>query len=99
MNCLRKAINSRTGEAWKHHQIEMAIGWMAPLPELLRQGMMLADQGPGLQILEPLMHQIKGVVNQLGSLFRRHGGAPLEWIDLTIVIIEEGFRDAPCHWL
>lgn len=51
----------------------MAANGMPPLPEFLSQGMMLVDEGLRFEILQSLMHQIKGGVNQLCSLFRRHG--------------------------
>ena len=56
----------------------MTTGGMTPLPEFLRQGAM----GPPLLILlefhEALMHQIEGVVDQLGGLFGGHGNGS-EW--------------------
>lgn len=35
---------------------------------------MFMDQGLGLEVLKPLVDKIEGAVNELGSLFRRHGG-------------------------
>jgi hypothetical protein len=46
---------------------------VAPLAELISQGLVFPLQGEVLQILKPLMHQIQGVVDQLGSLFGGHG--------------------------
>ena len=51
----------------------MAPDGMSPFSEFFCQGLVFMDQGLGFQILKPLMHQIEGVVDQLGSLFRRHG--------------------------
>jgi hypothetical protein len=45
---------------------------ITPLAELLSQGTLLSGQGQRLQGLKALMHQIEGVVDQLGSLFGRH---------------------------
>jgi len=46
---------------------------MAPFPEFLSQGELLAGQGLGLQVLETLVHQVQGVVYQLGRLLGGHG--------------------------
>jgi len=46
---------------------------MAPLAELGGQGAVLLAQVPGLEILQSLMHQIEGVVDQLGGLFGGNG--------------------------
>ena len=52
---------------------------MAPFAEFSGQGPLFLGQRLSLQILEALMHQIKGVIDQLGSLFGGHvahcGGA------------------------
>jgi hypothetical protein len=48
---------------------------MTPFAELFSQGMVLTHKGLGFQILEALVNKIKGVVDQLGGLFRRHGMA------------------------
>jgi hypothetical protein len=60
-------------QAGKHHQVDMAAYRMAPFPEFLSQGVLLSGQRLGLQVLEPLVHQVKGVVNELGRLLGRHG--------------------------
>jgi len=46
-----------------------------PLAELIGQSLMLALQGEGLQILEPLVHQVEGAVDQLGGLVGGHGNS------------------------
>ena len=51
----------------------MAANGIAPFPEFLSQGALLAGQGLGLQVLEPLVNQVQGVVYQLGSLLGGHG--------------------------
>jgi hypothetical protein len=52
---------------------------MAPFPEFLSQSALLAGQGLGLQILKPLVHQVQGVVYQLGSLLGGHGITCAGW--------------------
>jgi hypothetical protein len=56
------------------HQIDVPARGMAPLAELIGQG--LAGMGllVGFQLLQALVHEIEGVVDQLGGLFRGHGG-------------------------
>ena len=51
----------------------MATGRLAPFAEFGRQGLVLLGKGLRLEILEALMHQIQGVVDQLGGLFGSHG--------------------------
>jgi hypothetical protein len=46
---------------------------VAPFAKFLGQGVLLAGQGLGLQVLEPLVHQVQGVVNKLGRLLGSHG--------------------------
>ena len=41
---------------------------MAPLPEFIGQRLLLGAEREGLQILQTLMHQIEGVVDELGGL-------------------------------
>jgi hypothetical protein len=41
----------------------MATDGVPPFPELLSQGLVLVNQGLGFEILEPLMHEIKSIVN------------------------------------
>ena len=55
-----------------HHQINVPPQGLAPLAELGRQGLLVALVLGRLQLLEPLVHQIQGVVDQLGSLFGGH---------------------------
>jgi hypothetical protein len=50
----------------------VAANGIAPFPEFLSQGALLAGQGLGLQVLEPLVNQVQGVVYQLGSLLGGH---------------------------
>ncbi len=50
----------------------MATDGLAPFAEFGRQGVLLSPHRLGLQVEQALMHQVKGVVNQLGSLFRGH---------------------------
>jgi hypothetical protein len=64
---------SGTRKPWKHHEIDVPPNGVAPFSEFFRQGLVFMDQGLGFEILKPLMHKIEGVVDQLGSLFRRHG--------------------------
>ena len=64
---------SGAGQPRKHHQIDMATRRMAPFAELRRQGPMLLAERLGFQILQALVDQIQGVVDQLGGLFRGHG--------------------------
>jgi hypothetical protein len=45
---------------------------VAPFPEFFRQGALFGLEAAGLQILQPLMHQIEGVVDQLGCLIGGH---------------------------
>jgi len=47
---------------------------MTPFAELLSQGSVFPGQGAGLEILQTLVNQVEGVVDQLGSLFGGHGG-------------------------
>jgi len=46
---------------------------MAPFTKLVGQGLVFRLQGEVLEILEALMHQIQGVVDQLGGLIGGHG--------------------------
>jgi hypothetical protein len=57
----------------------MAPFRVAPLPKLLRQGVVLPGQTLVLEILETLMHQVEGLVDQLGRLLRGHGVARRGW--------------------
>jgi hypothetical protein len=57
----------------------MAANGMAPFAEFLGQGVLFAGQGLGLQVLEPMVHQVQGVVYQLGRLLGGHGGEYEEW--------------------
>jgi hypothetical protein len=51
----------------------VAANGIAPFPEFLSQGALLAGQGLGLQVFEPLVNQVQGVVYQLGRLLGGHG--------------------------
>lgn len=53
----------------------MATGGVTPLAELGGQGAVFLAEIVGFEVLETLMHQIEGVVDQLGGLFGGHGGA------------------------
>ena len=64
---------SRARQTRKDHQINVTPRRMAPFPEFFRQGMVLMNQGLRFKILQPLMHQVEGVVDQFGGLFRSHG--------------------------
>lgn len=64
----------------KHHQINMTTGRLAPFTELRRQGLVLLGKSLGLEILQSLVHQIEGVVDQLGGLFGGHGTAGDGWL-------------------
>ena len=55
-----------------HHQIDVPPQGLAPLAELSRQGLLIVLVLGRLQLLEPLVHQIQGVVDQLGGLFGGH---------------------------
>ncbi len=55
----------------------MAAGGLAPLPEFGGQGPVFVIEGLRFQIQQALMHQIEGVVDQLGSLFGGHGIAAM----------------------
>ena len=57
----------------KHHQINVTADGMTPLAEFIGQGLMFSLQRMVLEILKPLMHQVEGFVNQLGSLIGSHG--------------------------
>ena len=74
----------------------MTTDGMAPLPEFLRQGLMLVHLGIGLQILQPLVHKIKGVVDQLRGLFGGHDAGSKErdgWCEKAIKCVQwEGFN-------
>lgn len=63
------------GQAWEHHQINVAALGMAPLAKFSRQGPLLGRQRLGLEILKALVHQIKGLINHLGRLLGGHGSA------------------------
>jgi len=56
----------------KHHQVDVATDRLAPFAEFGRQGVLLGAHRLGFQVLEALVHQVKGVVDQLGSLFGGH---------------------------
>ena len=66
-------VRSGIAEPRKHHQIDVATGRLAPFAEFGRQGLVLLGKGLRLEILEALMHQIQGVVDELGGLFGSHG--------------------------
>ena len=68
-----KPLQDLAGQAGEHHQIDMAPTGMAPFPKFRRQGPLLGSQGLGLQVLEALVHQVEGGVNQLGRLLGGHG--------------------------
>ena len=55
------------------HQIDVPTTGLTPLPELGSQSPLLLRKGLGFEVLQALMHQIQGVVDQLGGLFRGHG--------------------------
>ena len=48
---------------------------MAPLAELLGEGAVRQGLIVMREPLQALMHQIEGVIDQLSSLFKRHGQA------------------------
>ena len=50
----------------------MGTAGLAPLPELISEGLVLAALLVSVELLEPLMDQIQGVVDQLGRLFGSH---------------------------
>lgn len=52
---------------------------MALFAEFLSQSVLLAGQSLGLQVLQPLVHQVQGVVDQLGRLLGGHGVAHGGW--------------------
>ena len=66
---------SGIAQAGEHHQVDVAAGGLAPFAEFSCEGAVLLGQRLGLKILEALVHQIEGVVDQLGSLFGGHGTA------------------------
>ena len=66
---------SGTRQSGKDHQVDVTTNRVPPLTEFIRQGLVLALEGEGLQILEPLVHQVEGAVDQLGSLVGGHGMA------------------------
>jgi hypothetical protein len=53
----------------------MAAGGLTPLAELIGEGLLVAPGGAGLEVEKALVHQIEGVIDQLGGLFGGHGGA------------------------
>jgi hypothetical protein len=67
------------GQARKHHEIDMAPTGMAPFSKFLSQGPLLGRQRLGLEVLEALVHQIQGVVDELGRLLGGHGSAREGW--------------------
>ena len=67
------------GQAWEHHQIDMAPIGMAPFAKFRRQGLLLSRQLLGLQVLEALVHLVEGAVNKLGRLLGGHGWAREGW--------------------
>ncbi|MEB3194507.1 MAG: hypothetical protein VKO19_05230 [Cyanobacteriota bacterium] len=69
----------RARQSWKHHQINMTANRVAPLTEFLREGLMLLHLGVGFQILQPLVHKIKSVVDQLRGLFGSHDAGSGEY--------------------
>ena len=52
-----------------------------PGSEAIGQQLFVApgSQGLGLQVLEALVHQVEGVINQLGRLLGGHGWARESW--------------------
>ena len=50
----------------------MTTNRMAPLAKFLRECPVLTPQRESLQILETLVHQVEGVVDQLGGVFAGH---------------------------
>ena len=72
------AKGSGTCQTRKHHQIDMTTDGMAPLSKFLSQGLMLMHLGVGLEVLQPLVHEIKGVVDQLRGLFGSHDAGSVE---------------------
>ena len=75
-------------ETWADHQIDVSAGGMAPLAELIGQGLARVGLLVSFQLLQALVYQIQGVVDQLGSLFRGHGGLPV-WRCCRGVIAEK----------
>ena len=71
----KERIPSGVAKAWKHHQVDVATGRLAPFPKLRGQGPVLLGQRLRLKILETLVDQIEGVIDQLGGLFGGHGTA------------------------
>jgi len=63
---------SNRRKARAHHEINVAPQGLAPLAELGRQSLLVVLVLGRLQMLEPLVHQIQGVVDQLGGLFGGH---------------------------
>ena len=57
------------------HQVNMTAERLSPFPEFFSEGPLGGSLAGGFQGHQALMHQIKGVINQLSSLFGGHGAA------------------------
>ena len=71
----RRSTPSGSREIRADHQIDVAPERLAPFPEFLRQSLLRRPLTGGFESHQSLMHQIKGVINQLSSLFGGHGAA------------------------
>jgi hypothetical protein len=71
MACI-KASGSGFSESGENHQINVTTGRMAPFPEFFCQSLLFLDERPILKILQPMVHKIKGVIDQLCGLFGGH---------------------------
>jgi hypothetical protein len=78
-------MNSGIGQAGKHHQVDVSPHGLAPFTEFGGKGALFMGQGLIFQILQPLMNLIQGVVDQLGCLFRGHGGVRVKKKELQMV--------------
>jgi len=63
---------SGTGQAGEHHQIDVTAIGLAPLAEFGGQGPLFMVEALGFQLLQPLVHTVEGIVNQLGGLLGCH---------------------------
>lgn len=84
MPCI-KASDSGFSQSGENHQIDVTTCRVTPFPELFCQGLMLLDESLSLKILQPMVHKIKGVVDQLCGLFGGHdagwgGAVPAEGV-------------------
>ena len=73
LQCPPGLSDSGWRESRADHQIDMTAAGVAPFAELLAEGLMRLGLLLVRQRDQPLMYQIKRVIDQLSGLFRSHG--------------------------